>query len=59
MRLELDACGKLRRARATPRFGLNGTPIFLPRCGANLNKASDTVFNLSVGSKAILLVEAR
>ena len=28
-------------------------------CGANLNKASDTVFSLSVGSKAILLVEAR
>jgi hypothetical protein len=28
-------------------------------CGANLNKASETGFNLSVGSKAILLVEAR
>jgi hypothetical protein len=28
--------------------------VLLLRCAANLNKASDTVFSLSVGSKAIL-----
>jgi hypothetical protein len=48
-----------RKIRATPRFGIKSTPFFLLRCGANLNEASDTVFSLSVGSKAILLVEAR
>jgi hypothetical protein len=45
--------------RATPRFGIKSIPFFLLRCGANLNKASNTVFSLSVGSKAILLVEAQ
>jgi hypothetical protein len=48
-----------RKIRAAPRFGIKGTPFFLLRCGPNLNKASDTVFILPVGCKAILLVEAR
>jgi hypothetical protein len=48
-----------RKNRAAPRSGMKSIPFFLLRCGANLNKASDTVFSPSVGSKPILLVEAR
>src|SRR5271156_4259894 len=48
-----------RKIRAAPRFAIKGTPFFLLRCGANLNKASDAVISLPVGCKAILRVEAQ
>jgi hypothetical protein len=44
--------------RATPPFNIE-TPFFLLRCPANLTKTSSAVFSPSVGSKAILLVEAQ
>src|SRR5258707_5546840 len=48
-----------RKIRATPPFGVRSTPFLLLKGGANLTKASDTVFSLPVGSKAIVMVEAR